>query len=116
MKAKENRPVKKVHLTNFHIAGFGFWDGPEAFEQLKIGTRLDLVREPDNKFDAYAVAIYHGDFKLGFIPRGENHDISKYLDMGLDDINEVRIQRISPDAHPENQIEVIVYIKNQNKE
>ena len=24
MKAKENRPVKKVHLTNFHIAGFGF--------------------------------------------------------------------------------------------
>ena len=81
MKAKENRPVKKVHLTNFHIAGFGFWDGPEAFEQLKIGTRLDLVREPDNKFDAYAVAIYHGDFKLGFIPRGENHDISKYLDI-----------------------------------
>ena len=43
MKAKENRPVKKVHLTNFHIAGFGFWDGPEAFEQLKIGTRLDLL-------------------------------------------------------------------------
>ena len=36
--------------------------------------------------------------------------------MGLDDIYEVRIQRISPDAHPENQIEVIVYIKNQNKE
>ena len=46
----------------------------------------------------------------------DNHDISKYLDMGLDDIYEVRIQRISPDAHPENQIEVIVYIKNQNKE
>jgi len=115
MKAKENRPVKKVHLANFHIAGFGYWDGPEAFEQLKVGTRLDLVREPDNKFDAYAVALYLGDFKLGFIPRGENHDISKYLDMGLDDIYEVRIQRISPDEHPENQVEVIVYIKNQNK-
>lgn len=115
MKAKENRSVKKVHLTIFHIAGFGFWDGAEAFEQLKIGTRLDLVRETDNKFDAYAVAIYLGDFKLGYIPRGENHDISKYLDMGLDDIYEVRIQRISPNEHPENQIMVIVYIKNQNK-
>ena len=87
MKAKENRPVKKVHLTNFHIAGFSYWDGPEAFDQLKVGTRLDLVREPDNQFDPYAVAVYLGDFKLGFIPRGENHDISKYLDMGLDDIS-----------------------------
>lgn len=114
MKAKENRPVRKEHLTNFHIAGFSYWDGPEAFEHLKVGTRLDLVREPDNKFDAYAVAIYYGDFKLGFVPRSDNHDISKYLDMGLDDIYEVRIQRISPDEHPENQISVIVYIKNQN--
>ncbi len=116
MKAKEKRHVKKVHLTNFHIAGFSYWDGPEAFEQLKVGTRLDLVREPDNKFDAYAVALYLGDFKLGFIPRTENHDISKYLDMGLESIYEVRIQRISPAEHPENQIEVIVYIKNQKKE
>lgn len=114
MKAKENRPVNKVHLTNFHIAGFSYWDGPEAFDQLKVGTRLDLVREPDNQFDPYAVAVYLGDLKLGFIPRGENHDISKYLDMGLDDIYEVRVQRISPDEHPENQVAVIVYVKNQN--
>ena len=86
---------------------------PEAFEHGKVGTRL-LVRSR-TMFDAYAVALYLGDFKLGFIPRGENHDISKYLDMGLDDIYEVRVQRISPDEHPENQVEVIVYIKNQNK-
>ena len=32
--------------------------------------------------------------------------------MGLEDIYEVRITRITPDAHPENQVEVIVYIKN----
>jgi hypothetical protein len=57
------------------------------------------------------VAVYLGDIKLGFIPRGENHDISKYLDMGLDDIYEVRVQRISPDEHPENQVAVIVYVK-----
>ena len=76
---------------------------------------MELVREADNPFDPYAVAIYYGDYKLGFIPRGSNHDISKYLDMGLDDIYDVRITRISPDTHPENQIEVIVKIKNQNE-
>lgn len=76
--------------------------------------RLELVRETDNAFDPYAVAIYYDDFKLGFIPRGENHDISKYLDMGLTGIYEVRITRISPDVHPEQQVEIIVYIVNQN--
>ena len=109
-----NKPVKKVHLTNFHIAGFGYWEGCEAFEQLKIGTKLELAREADNLFDPYAVAIYYGEYKLGFIPRGSNHDISKYLDMGLEDIYEVRITRITPDVHPEQQVEVIVYITSQN--
>ena len=103
----------KVHLDNFHIAGFGYWDGCEAFEHLKIGTRLDLVREADNPFDPYAVAIYYGEFKLGFIPRGSNHDISKYLDMGLGDIYEVRITRITPDVPPEQQVEVVLYVKSQ---
>ncbi len=72
MKSKDRKPGKKVHLTNFHIAGFGYWEGCEAFEQLKIGTRLDLIREEDNPFDPYAV------------------------------------------AHPEQQVEVIVNIKNQS--
>ena len=110
MKTKE---LKKVHLSSFHIAGFGYWDGCEAFESLKVGTVLELVREDDNPFDPYAVAIYYGEYKLGFIPRGNNHDISKYLDMGLGDIYEVRITRITTDVHPEQQVKVIVYMKNQ---
>ena len=114
MRNRESKTVKKVHLDNFHIAGFGYWEGCEAFEQLKIGTKLDLVREADNPFDPYAVAIYYDEYKLGFIPRGSNHDISKYLDMGLGDIFEVRITRLSPQVRPEQQVEVIVYIKNQN--
>ena len=113
MRSKDRKPVKKVHLTNFHNSGFGYWEGCEAFGQLKIGTQLDLVREDDNPFDPYAVAIYFGDFKLGFIPRGNNHDISKYLDMGFADIYDVRITRITPDVHPEQQVEVIVNIKNR---
>ena len=110
MKSKDIIPIKKVHLDNFHIAGFGYWEGCEAFEQLRIGTQLDLVREADNPFDPYAVAIYYGDFKLGFIPRGSNHDISKYLDMGHGDAYELRISRLTPDVHPEQQVEVILYL------
>ncbi len=116
MRNKEQKPIKKVHLDNFHIAGFGYWEGCEAFEHLKIGTKLELVREEDNRFDPYAVAIYYGEYKLGFIPRGSNHDISKYLDMGLEDIYDVRITRITPDVHPEQQVEVSVFVKKQQQE
>lgn len=110
MKTTEKKTIKKVHLDNFHIAGFGYWEGCEAFEHLKIGTKLELVREADNAFDPYAVAIYYGEYKLGFIPRGSNHDISKYIDMGFGNIYDVRITRITPDANPENQVEVIINI------
>ena len=113
---KENRQEMKRHLANFHIAGFAYWDGSEAFEHLKIGTKLDLVREEDNRFDPYAVAIYYKDLKLGFIPPASNQEISKYLDMGWGDLYEVRVTRVSPDAHPESQVEVVVHIKRNIQE
>lgn len=106
----------KRHLFNGHIAGFSYWDGVEAFESLKIGTKLTLVREPDNKFDPYAIAIYYDDYKLGFVPRDSNHELSKYLEMGYGDIYDVRINRISPDEHPENQIGFIIRIKERQVE
>lgn len=108
------REIKKIHLANFHIAGFGYWDGCEAFENLKIGTKLQIEREEDNKFDPYAVAIYHDGLKLGYIPRDQNHDISKFLDMGWKDMFEMRITRITPDAHPESQVEVNIFIRKNN--
>ena len=89
-------------MLTTHIAGFGYWDGAEVFEELRIGTVLRMVREDDNKFDPYAVALYYGDFKLGFLPQGENHEISKYLEMGYGSIYEVRINRLAPQEHPEN--------------
>ena len=58
------------HFLNFTIAGFTYWEGCVAIQELKIGSRLRLVREADNKFNPYAVAIYYENTKLGFIPRG----------------------------------------------
>ncbi|MDP4228128.1 MAG: HIRAN domain-containing protein [Bacteroidota bacterium] len=103
--------TKKRHYITFDIAGFSYWEGCAVFNELKIGTELTLVREEDNKFDPYAVAIYYGESKLGFIPRSENHDISKFLELGYTDLFEARINRLTSEAHPENQVGVIVYIK-----
>jgi HIRAN domain. len=108
--------TEKRHHSNFDIAGFSYWDGCVVFNELKIGTELRFEREEDNKFDPYAVAIYYGEYKLGFIPRAANHEISKFLELGYTNAFEVRVNRLTPDAHPENQVGVIVYIKVQKGE
>jgi hypothetical protein len=110
----ENKIIDK-HFSNFFIAGFIYWEGCMALDELKIGVQLRLVREAENKFDPYAVAIYYGDYKLGFLPRGNNELVSKFLDLGYADIFDLRVQRISPDAHPEKQIGVVLFIKEADK-
>lgn len=103
--------MERRHFTNFDIAGFSYWDGAFVFQELSIGTELHLKREEDNKFDPYAVAIYYKEHKLGFIPRNMNKEISKLCEQGYAGIFEIRINRISPDENPENQIGVVVYLK-----
>lgn len=98
---------------NCDIAGFSYWDGCMAVERMKIGTELKLVRDENNKFDPYAVAIYLDHLKLGYIPKGENHDLSKFLEMGYGDIFEVRVNKLDLDEHPEEQVGIIVYLKRK---
>lgn len=109
----EKKIETRRHFMNCDIAGFTYWDGCMAVEKLKIGTKLQLVRDENNKFDPYAVAIFLDDLKLGYIPRGENHDLSKFLEMGYEDIFEVRVNKLDLDEHPEEQVGIIVYIKRK---
>ena len=111
----EQRMEKRKHYLYCNVAGFMFWDGCEAFGELENGTELKLVREPENKYDPEAVAVYYKDFKLGFVPSSENEKISRFLDMGYTDLFEVRVARLCEDAHPEKQVFVNIYIKRRDK-
>ena len=101
---------KKVYYMDCHVAGFKYWDGVEVFNQLRVGDELCLVREKDNAYDAEAVAVYWKEAKLGFIPSSMNTDLSKFLDMGYDDIFKVYINRINPEREPNSQIGIVVKI------
>jgi hypothetical protein len=109
----EERNTMDRHFDNFYIAGFTYHDGVDVFGKLKIGTELTMVAEPDNKYDTHAVAIYFKGYKLGYIPRGNNKYISKFIYFGHADLFEMKINRISQEEHPEEQIGVVVKIKNK---
>ncbi|MDR0725098.1 MAG: HIRAN domain-containing protein [Prevotellaceae bacterium] len=105
--------MKRKHLLNCGIAGFTYYDGPVVFGQLQIGTPLRLVYEPENRYDPDAIVLYFEEHKLGFIPRNENKTLSLFFEQGYGDIFEVYINRVSPDEHPENQVGVVVYVKER---
>ena len=107
--------MKRRHFSNFDIAGFTYWDGAIVFNELKIGTQLRLERENENQYDPKAVAIYLGEYKLGFVPRCENDHISKLCEAGYGNIFDVCINRVSPEESPENQIGVIVSLIHKNQ-
>ena len=67
-------------------------------------TELELVREDYNRYDPNAVAIYYKDMKLGFIPKNKNEMISQFIEMGHNDVFEVRVCQIDEEAHPEHQV------------
>jgi hypothetical protein len=101
------------HFLTTHIAGFAYYDGIDVIGKLNIGTELRLQVEPTNPHDADAVAIYLDDAMLGYIPSEENERISQFLQLGYDNLFEVKINRMSLDAHPEKQFGIVVRIKEK---
>ncbi len=54
---------------NFYVAGVKFHKLYDIIERLKEGDDVQLILEPDNKYDKYAIRIEALDTMLGYIPR-----------------------------------------------
>ena len=74
---------------------------------------MTLVREDENPYDHNAVAIFFGETHIGYIPRRQNESIAKFLDLGYGDIFEARIQSVDAAAHPEEQVNIVIYLKRK---
>ena len=64
------------------LAGFRHYGGGEVLRDLKPGARLELVREPENPYDANAVRVEWRGVKLGYVPRRDNAAVARQLDRG----------------------------------
>ncbi len=64
------------------LAGFRHYDGAASWRDMKPGDRLQLVREPDNPYDANAVRVEWRGIKLGYVPRRDNAAVARQMDRG----------------------------------
>ena len=71
------------------IAGLGFYQIKRVKDELQIGTELHLLREPNNSYDAKAVAVYYKGYMLGHVPNAHmkiNHKYARLLDASLTEL------------------------------
>lgn len=66
------------------IVGSSFYPGSDIWlAKLAPGQQLRVEREPDNKYDANAVAVYIFQQKLGHFPRGFAAEVAPLMDAGF---------------------------------
>lgn len=98
----------RVLVQSSPLAGFSHYAAMERWSEMKVGDRLDLVHEPGNPHDGYAVRVdWHGE-KLGYLPRAENRAVAAELDRG--GRVEARIARLRSHPNPRERVLIDVYV------
>jgi hypothetical protein len=98
----------KFYLLQCFIAGFRYYEGMELLNDMKEGDMLELVREPENEYDANAIALHWNNRKVGFIPAMHNETIAKLLDAEALKMH-VEITHLKHEAQAWENVAVAVY-------
>lgn len=101
------------HVNTFHVAGFQHYDGALVFDQLSVGTKLDMVPESDNPHDPNAIELRFEGTKLGYVPGSENELMAVMAFYGHADVFEARVIQVDPEAAPWQQVRVGIYVADK---
>lgn len=75
---------REVPLLQTYVAGSDRVTLRKAARGLRVGAPLRLVREPENDYDARAVAVWTQEgTKLGYVPRIDNQPLTNLMDAGV---------------------------------
>ena len=107
--AQEKHPSVRLLVQSSPLAGFRYHAAAEVWDELRVGERLELAREPGNLHDANAVSVSWRGRKLGYVPRRENAALAWGLDRG--EPLRARISRLSRHPNPARRIELEVYVE-----
>lgn len=75
-------PAGTYRLHTSPLRGAGHHADPAALAILKPGDPLELIAEPFNPHDKYAVRVHLNGRHIGYLPRQSNHVVSRLLRQG----------------------------------
>lgn len=96
-------------VQNSPLAGSQYYAVGEFWNELQVGDRLELIREPDNRHDHRAIRVEWRGRKLGYLPRAENRAVAAALDRGERLL--ARIARLTAHPNPWRRVEFEVFVE-----
>ena len=97
-----------ILVQNSPLAGSQYYAAARVWDEIRVGDRLTLVREADNRHDRHAIRVEWHGHKLGYVPRAENRAAARALDAG--ERLEARVTRLRDDPDPWRRIEFSVHL------
>ena len=75
--------AREIFVLNEFVAGTTYCENLEdVIDQVTPGTVLKLRRDPGNEVDEFAIGIYIGTTRIGWVPMKENLVIARLMDAG----------------------------------
>lgn len=73
----------EILLFDSYVAGTSYIKDEAVFNEMKVGDRMVLLREPDNRFDENAILVLDNKKrKAGYIPEKDNIVFARLMDAG----------------------------------
>lgn len=69
----------EFRLISVSVTGLKHHDFVEDTTEIQLGTPVTLRPEPENEYDEYAVAVWIGEKKLGYVPNNQGMSLGKLL-------------------------------------
>ena len=98
----------RILLQNSPLAGSQYYAVSTSWTDIRVGDRLTLIREQDNRHDRHAIRVEWNGHKLGYVPRAENKAAARAMDGG--EKLEARVTRLRDDPDPWRRVEFAVYL------
>ncbi|MBX3665550.1 MAG: HIRAN domain-containing protein [Burkholderiales bacterium] len=99
----------RIIVQESPLAGFQYYEGKALWDMMRVGDPLRLAREPRNPHDANAVRLEWRGEMLGYIPRRENADVARQMDLGAP--VKARIVRLVEARNPWQRVRFEVYVE-----
>jgi hypothetical protein len=99
----------RIIVQESPLAGFQYYEGRALWDMIRVGDPLRLVREPQNPHDANAVRIEWRGEMLGYLPRRENADVARQMDLGAP--VKARVVRLTEARNPWHRVRFEVYVE-----
>jgi len=102
--------VNEIYLLTTYIAGTYYIHDRSVFDGLEAECELILRREPENKYDKYAILVLNSaEQKLGYVPKKDNKIIARLMDAGKQMKVMVKsIDKLSDPERPDVEIRIFM--------